>query len=115
MMTMILAVGGIMKWIMKLNLCIMPLRKIIDIKYTYGSLTKPILKEKLWRVTIFLFLKECMRKGGYLETNEDDQKGKNIAKEMREYILVSHAINGETWLHDLGGLDVSYNSDTPLG
>ena len=39
---------------------------------------------------------------------------KNLAKEMRAYILVSHVINGDTWLHDLGGLDVSYNSDTPF-
>ena len=31
---------------------------------------------------------------------------------MRAYILVSHVIDGETWLHDLGGIDVSYNPDT---
>ena len=33
---------------------------------------------------------------------------------MREYILVSHVIYGETWLHDLGRLDVSYHSDSPF-
>ena len=33
---------------------------------------------------------------------------------MGAYILVSHVIDGETWLHDLGVLDVSYNSDTPF-
>ena len=31
---------------------------------------------------------------------------------MGAYIMVSHVIDGETWLHYLGGLDVSYNSDT---
>ena len=28
-------------------------------------------------------------------------------------MLVSHVIYGETWLHDLGGISVSYNSETP--
>ena len=40
------------------------------------------------------------------------RRQKYLTKEMRAYILVSHVIYGETWLHDLGGLDVSYNSDT---
>ena len=53
-----------------------------------------------------------MREGVYSEKNEDDQKEKYISKEMRAYILVSHVIYEETWLHDLGGLDVSYHSDT---
>ena len=42
------------------------------------------------------------------------RRGKYIAKEMRVYILVSHVIDGETWLNDLGRLDVSYHSDTPF-
>ena len=33
---------------------------------------------------------------------------------MGAYILVSNVINGETWLHDLGGLGVYYHSDTPF-
>ena len=33
---------------------------------------------------------------------------------MRAYILVSCVIYGEIWLHDLGGLAVSYHSDTPF-
>ena len=33
---------------------------------------------------------------------------------MRAYILVSHVTDGETWLHDLGGIYVSYNPDTPF-
>ena len=55
-----------------------------------------------------------MRKRVYSDQNKDDQKEKYLAKEMRAYILVSHVIDGETWLHDLGGLDVSYLSDTPF-
>ena len=58
---------------------------------------------------IFLFLREWMREGGYSEQNEDDQKEKYIAKEMRVHILANLVIGGETWLHDLGGLDVSYH------
>ena len=33
---------------------------------------------------------------------------------MRAYILLSPIIDGETWLYDLGGFDVSYFSDTPF-
>ena len=33
---------------------------------------------------------------------------------MRAYILVSHVIDGETWLHDLGGGYVSYISYIPF-
>ena len=35
-----------------------------------------------------------------------------LAKEMRAYILVINVIDGEKWLHDLGEIIVSYNSDT---
>ena len=54
---------------MKLNLCLMPLKKILYMDYKYVSMTKPMAKEILWRVTIFLFLREWMREGGYLEQN----------------------------------------------
>ena len=30
------------------------------------------------------------------------------------YIFVSRVIGGEKWLHDLGGIGVSYHSDTPF-
>ena len=40
---------------------------------------------------------------------------KNLAKEMRDYILVSYIIDGETWLHYLEGLSVSYPSDITFG
>ena len=42
------------------------------------------------------------------------RRKKDIAKEMRAYILVSYVIDGETWLHDLGGLAISYLSDIPF-
>ena len=34
---------------------------------------------------------------------------------MKEYIFVSFVIDREAWLHDLGGLDVSYILDRPFG
>ena len=55
-----------------------------------------------------------MRDGGYSDQNEDEQKEKYLAKETRAYILVINVIDGETWLHDLGGLAFSYHSDTPF-
>ena len=39
---------------------------------------------------------------------------KYLAKEMRAYILVSHVIDGDTWLHDLGGIYVAYISYIPF-
>ena len=42
------------------------------------------------------------------------RRKKDLAKEMREYILVSYLIDGETWLHGLGGLAVYYLSSTPF-
>ena len=56
-MTLILAVGGSMKQMMTLNLCMMPLYKILEINYTYGSMTQPMTKEILWRVKIFFISK----------------------------------------------------------
>ena len=51
-MTLILDVGSNMKLIMSLNLCLILLNKILDIKYTYGSLKQPTGKYILWRVKI---------------------------------------------------------------
>ena len=42
------------------------------------------------------------------------RRQKYLVKEMRAYILVSHVIDGETWLHDLGGVSVSFISYTPF-
>ena len=56
-----------------------------------------------------------MREGGYSDQNEDDQKEKIYCKGNEGiYILGRNLINGETWFHNLGGLDVSYHSDTPF-
>ena len=52
-MTLILAVGRNMKLMMKLNLCLITLKEILDINYTYGYLEQPTEKNILWRVTIF--------------------------------------------------------------
>ena len=73
-MNLILDVGRIMKWMIALNLCLIPLNKILQINYTYGSLTQQMAKEILWRVKFYLFIREWMRGGGYSEKNEDDLK-----------------------------------------
>ena len=53
MMNPILDVGRGMKWMMTINLCLMPLKKILEINYKYGSLTQSTTNKILWRVTIF--------------------------------------------------------------
>ena len=79
MITLILAVERSMKLMMTLNLCLINLKKILDINYTYGSLAQLIAKDILWRVIIILFPIEWVIEGGYSRQNEDDQKGKNLA------------------------------------
>ena len=66
--------GGVMKWMMTINLYMMPLKNILEINYIYGSLKKPMTKDILWRVTIFCISRIMDERGGYLEKNEDDQK-----------------------------------------
>ena len=64
MVTLILAVWRSMKWMMTLNLFLMPLKNIIDIKYTHGSMAQLTAKEILWRVTIFFISQIMDEKGG---------------------------------------------------
>ena len=65
MMNLILAVRRSMKWMITLNLCLMPLKKILEINYTYGSLTQPMAKDILCRVTI-IFISQIMDERGGL-------------------------------------------------
>ena len=44
-MTLILDMGRNMKLIMTLNLCLIPLEKILEINYTYVSLKQPMAKK----------------------------------------------------------------------
>ena len=39
---------------------------------------------------------------------------KYLVKKIMANILVIYVINGDTWLHGLGGIAVSYISDTPF-
>ena len=58
-MTLILAVGRNMKLTMTLNICLMNLKKILEIKYTYGSLKQPT--ENIYMMksnNIYLFIRE---------------------------------------------------------
>ena len=68
-MTLILDVGRNMKFMMKLNLCMISLKKILWINYTYGSLKQPTEKNILWRVTIF-----------FISQRMDDRDGLFVAK-----------------------------------
>ena len=53
-MTLILSVGSNIKLMMTLNLCMMSLKKILDINYTYGSLKQPTEKYPLEGNNIFI-------------------------------------------------------------
>ena len=64
MMTLILAVGKSTKWMMILNLCLMTLNKILDINYTYGSMTQTMAKEIFWRLTIIFISQRMDERGG---------------------------------------------------
>ena len=55
---------GYMKCMMTLNVYLMPLNKILEIKYTYGSLKQQITKNILWRVTIFFISQRMVERGG---------------------------------------------------
>ena len=63
-MTMILAVGRNMKLMMTLNICMIPLKKILEIKYTYVYLKQPT-KKYLVEGNNILFLREWVIDMGY--------------------------------------------------
>ena len=63
-MNLILAVGRSMKWTMTLNICLINLKKILEINYIYGSLTQPMEKDILWRVTILFIYHRMDERGG---------------------------------------------------
>ena len=66
-MTLILAMGRNMKLMMALNICLMPLKKVLEINYTHGSLKQPTEKNILWRVTIFFIIQRiCDRYGLFI-------------------------------------------------
>ena len=64
MMTLIIAVGGSMKQMMTLILCLIPLNKILEVNHIYGYLAQPMTKEILWRVTIFFISHRMDGRGG---------------------------------------------------
>ena len=50
---------------MTLNLCLVPLNKIIEINYTYGSLKQPTEKNIVDGNNIYLFIREWVIEMGY--------------------------------------------------
>ena len=69
-MTLILAVGKSMKWMITLNICMIPLKKILEINYTYGSLEKPLAKEIFCGVTILFISQRMDERGGLSRTTQ---------------------------------------------
>ena len=86
-MNLILAVRRSMKWMITLNLCLMPLKKILEINYTYGSLTQPMAKEILWRVTIFFISHRKYESGGLFKSKLRLIEGKNILQRKLGHIF----------------------------
>ena len=58
-MTLVLDLGSNIKLVMTLTLYLIPLNKIVKIKYTYDSLNQPLAQNTLWVVTI-LFVSNIM-------------------------------------------------------
>ena len=75
-MNQIIDMGSNIKLIMTLNLFMIPLNKILETNYTYGSPKQQIAKNILCRITI-LFISQIMGEGGwYSEQKEYGQKAK---------------------------------------
>ena len=64
MMNLILSMGGIMKWMMTFNICLIPLWDILEKNYTYLSLAQIMEKEILWRITISYISQRMNERGG---------------------------------------------------
>ena len=74
-----------MKWSMTLNICMMLLKKILELNYTYVSLKQPMAKIILWRVTIF---SQRMGEKGGLFWEKDDDKKKNILQNKWGHVFL---------------------------
>ena len=63
-MPLILAVSNNMKLMITLHLCLVPLKKILETNYTYGSLKQPMAKKIMWRVTMLFISHRMGDRGG---------------------------------------------------
>ena len=63
---------------MTLNICMVPLKKIIEINYKCGSLKQPMAKNILCRVTIFFICQKMGERGGVFRAKEILPEGGNI-------------------------------------
>ena len=68
LMTLILDVGRNMKWSITLNIYLIPLMQIDEIKYSYRDLNQPINQNIVWRVTILFISQRLFEKGGLLRS-----------------------------------------------
>ena len=68
LMTLILDVGRNMKWSITLNIYLIPLMQIDEIKYSYRDLNQPINQNIVWRVTILFISQRLFEKGCLLRS-----------------------------------------------
>ena len=69
-MTLILDAGRNITWMMKLNLCLVSLIQIVEIKYRCWFLNQPMSQNVLWVYYHYLSLIHCEEEGAYSEKNE---------------------------------------------
>ena len=92
-----------------LNLCLMNLKKILEIIYMWISEPTDGAKYSFRVTTLFIYHR--MGDGeGCSDQNNRTRRQKQLENKMRESILVVYVIDGETWLQNLVGVDVSYLS-----
>ena len=77
-MNLILAVGRNMEWMAILNMCMMPMKKIIDINYKHGYLKQPMSKNIMWRVRKLFIYQRMGKRGCLFRTKGIFPEGKNI-------------------------------------
>ena len=63
---------------MTLDLCMIPLKKILEINYTCVSMTQPMEIYILWRVTIFFIYQKMDERGRVFIAKGRRLEGKNI-------------------------------------
>ena len=63
-MTLIISVGGNIKWMMTLTLFLVPLNKILKLKYIYGSMNQPMAQNISLRVTTMFIYHIMSDRGG---------------------------------------------------
>ena len=67
-MTLIISMGGNIKWVMKINICLIPLKEILEINYSYGYLKQPKLQKYLVECERLFICQIMVERGGLLRS-----------------------------------------------